>query len=413
MRTIALISLAALSGCGAPAVPPPDPNQCPLAHDNNKDCDGDGYTPAQGDCNDKDPTIYPGALEACDFKDNDCNGVIDDPCDDDKDGWAIKASGSLPGGDCNDEDPLINPGAYELIGNFIDDDCDGKIDNPYPPCTEGAPTDPVSFAAAMDLCSSSDPNAIQIGRGQWLKAATFNGDSDPRSHAIRTDYGNYHPRNGGDLVVLSTGIAADEDDPGYASPQPGTAFDNNVVNPFPQVNKTACYSGPDEDYVHDLVEYRLVLRVPTNARGLYFSFMFLSAEYPENVGTPYNDKFLALLDSKAFKGNIAFDKNGQPISVDTAFFAACDTAKVCNGSKQNICIHAAQELAGTGYELPDGNGQRIGAGTSWLTATGPVYPGETATLRFILFDEGDHLNDSTVLIDGFQWRISGCCPGPP
>jgi hypothetical protein len=34
----------------------------------------------KGDCKDNDLTIYPGALELCDNKDNDCNGIIDEGC---------------------------------------------------------------------------------------------------------------------------------------------------------------------------------------------------------------------------------------------------------------------------------------------------------------------------------------------
>lgn len=52
------------------------------------DYDNDGFTPADGDCNDADPEIYPGAVEVPDdSKDNDCDGTTDiipdepsDPC---------------------------------------------------------------------------------------------------------------------------------------------------------------------------------------------------------------------------------------------------------------------------------------------------------------------------------------------
>src|SRR5262249_21160879 len=51
----------------------------------------------QGDCNDNDPTVHPGAAEVCDGKDNNCNGTIDEglesvvQCEDkDGDGHGIR-----------------------------------------------------------------------------------------------------------------------------------------------------------------------------------------------------------------------------------------------------------------------------------------------------------------------------------
>jgi len=43
------------------------------------DSDGDGFDGCTEDCDDWDPQAHPGADEECNFHDDDCNGVIDDP----------------------------------------------------------------------------------------------------------------------------------------------------------------------------------------------------------------------------------------------------------------------------------------------------------------------------------------------
>ncbi|MEA3467238.1 MAG: right-handed parallel beta-helix repeat-containing protein [Thermodesulfobacteriota bacterium] len=46
-----------------------------------QDNDGDGHSVAQGDCNDNNPDIYPGAMEVCDNQtDDNCNGQVDENC---------------------------------------------------------------------------------------------------------------------------------------------------------------------------------------------------------------------------------------------------------------------------------------------------------------------------------------------
>ncbi len=45
------------------------------------DADGDGFSGCGEDCDDGDPDIHPGAYEACNMRDDDCNGMTDDSPD--------------------------------------------------------------------------------------------------------------------------------------------------------------------------------------------------------------------------------------------------------------------------------------------------------------------------------------------
>jgi len=60
--------------------------------------------------------------EVCDGKDNDCDEEIDEGFDQDEDGY------KTCDGDCDDSDPDINPGAEEICGDGIDNNCDGRVD---------------------------------------------------------------------------------------------------------------------------------------------------------------------------------------------------------------------------------------------------------------------------------------------
>jgi len=99
----------------------------------------DGYVLDDTDCDDDEPTIYPGADEVCDGQANRCGTSlrgreIDDDgdgfveCDIDDGGW----DGDVlkEGGDCDDDDELIHPDATEVCDDDdVDEDCDDASDD--------------------------------------------------------------------------------------------------------------------------------------------------------------------------------------------------------------------------------------------------------------------------------------------
>lgn len=103
------------------------PEQPGSGSDDATDGDGDGYTVVDGDCDDTDPDVFPGAVEVdTNLFDDDCDGIAADPIDTtDLDGDSV----SVADGDCNDLEATVYPGATEVPGNLIDDDCDGTADD--------------------------------------------------------------------------------------------------------------------------------------------------------------------------------------------------------------------------------------------------------------------------------------------
>lgn len=106
-----------------------------------------GHVLSSDDCNDADPSVYPGAPEQCNAADDDCDTLPDDGlfeywyyADGDEDGFG--EAGTLPivdcepthagyvwnDDDCDDGDSAVNPLAIEVC-NGLDDECNGAVDD--------------------------------------------------------------------------------------------------------------------------------------------------------------------------------------------------------------------------------------------------------------------------------------------
>mgnify|MGYP000246363953 CR=1 FL=1 len=378
------------------------------------------------------------------------------PDDFDCDGWTVAE------GDCCDNCVLcelpasVNPGAFEYLGNGENDDCDDTTRDDQPPteCTDmplSTPTSSIELVKAIDLCQFTTENP-PIRQRKWgviapsLLLADGTSVTPPKDVqvGVLADFGPYvKPIRGTTMAALSTGTARDESDPGHAYPQNGPNpavqkgnYDAMTSAPIPAdylaanggvlpspANCPPC-TGTNCTTAFDSVNFKLRIRVPTNAKSFSYRLKSYSAEYPEYTCQQFNDFFIARLmtgwqpdpngdpmDPKnqplPADRNMAFDAFKNPISVNNAFYDVCFPFL---NAPADACLSGTLELVGTGMGGWNGD-LKDGGGTVWLVNEANVVPGETMELEFIIFDAGDHNVDSVVLLDYFRWGLQPTAQG--
>jgi hypothetical protein len=338
-----------------------------------------------------------------------------------------------------------NPLNYDIPANGCDDDGDGKVDNQIT-CDTGAVASALQaagsaadFAAAIELCQVADAthwglvSAVYTDGHTSNTAGKYNFD---QQHGVLPTFGNtIKPQDGAAFGVLSTGSATvlDSDFVGIGggakgsfkgdkngmqnapnSIPLGTSNSGDAPTGYPKATPAGCDDG-NAPGINDVINVKLQIKVPANAKGVSFDFDFWSGEWPEWVCSDYNDSFIAYLTSKGFPGspdNISFDSKGNPVSVNNGFFGVCTPGVQtgCSGGNTtatSVCGAGIGDLAGTGFADPGTyctDPSSGGGATGWLTSSAPVQAGETITLEFMIWDKGDWNYDSSVLIDNFSWE---------
>ena len=300
-----------------------------------------------GDCDDKNPQVFPGATEACNGKDDSCNGEVDEKgalgCqslypDQDGDGFgAIVAATCLCAGavghaaisgDCNDADPLTKPGQVESC-NQKDDDCDTFTDEEGAfGCTQwyfdqdgdgaGAPAkwkclcaasgqysapdgsdcddnDKLRFPGNPETCDQKDNNCNgQVDEGVKL---TFYKDNDGDGH--------------GGIVPLE----ACKKPVGYAADTGDCNDFNAAINP---TAKEACNDADD------------------NCNGLIDDGLSLLTIYKDNDGDGYAAKNAVANQKCNVPFGFTVEKSGQWDCDDSDITTYPSAPDVCDG-KDNDC----------------------------------------------------------------------------
>jgi hypothetical protein len=232
------------------------------------------------------------------------------------------------------------------------------------------------------------------------------------------------PKLNGSYALMSTGDALDLEVDQWLDTQAGG------IDPYVT----------DEIWeIYDVLEWRLELQAPAEAKAFRFKYVFLSAEYDEFIASDYNDKFYVILDAESTaQGEPTVINFAECRDPDLHYDFVCDAGdpnctegeKYCylavNSALSECCWYpqgsfwlddseglepcpngfATTDISGTGFECAasaDIDGDLNGSSTGWLQTSWPIEPGETFDLTFHIHDTNDGLWNTEVILDAFEF----------
>ncbi|MFO8073864.1 MAG: MopE-related protein [Polyangia bacterium] len=295
--------------------------------DSDSDADGDTDLPdcvdqdsdwwcAPLDCDDDDPDVHPGAEEIPgDGIDNDCDGQTDEASqqdlDLDGDGWTPAEGDCM---DVGDDAELVNPDAVEVPDDGVDNDCDGQTDETETCDCPSVGTGAWDYVSAIGLCNTNFVDSVELYYTSTSGEQGFDTIPSQGSNNCLV------AQEGCEMAAISSGpVGQDSPDPGQSMGGP----ESINFDPQPDYMGTLPTTTPTYESC-DRCDIILNLTAPSNALGFSFDFLFASAEYPEWIGDGYNDAFYAIMEYSELNGgattNISFDSSNMEIEVDNNFF---------------------------------------------------------------------------------------------
>lgn len=241
----------------------------------------------------------------------------------------------------------------------------------------------IQVTNTANISSAYDPitliSNVFIGQGMDIDTIIFEGDPQQVGYF----------QNGGAAVGISDGIlitngnAEDAQNPNTAT---GTTTSYNTTNTTSPLNNIATGN------VNDIAQYTIVF-TPTSST-LTFNYVFGSEEYPEWVGSSFNDVFGFFISGPNNTGpftNIALlPASTTPVSINS----------VNAGSNSSY------------YVTNNGTLHEYDATTTVLTATANVTPCQQYTIILAVSDVGDWSFDSGVFLEGGSFEVDGIVATP-
>ena len=234
-----------------------------------------------------------------------------------------------------------------------------------------------------NISSAYDPitliSNVFIGQGMDIDTIIFEGDPQQVGYF----------QNGGaavgiaDGILITNGNAEDADNPNTAT---GTTTNYGTTNTTSPLSSVVAGAG------NDIAEYTIVF-TPTSST-LTFNYVFGSEEYPEWVGSAFNDVFGFFISGP---------NNTAPFS-NIALLPASTTP---------VSINSVNATTNATYYVTNTAGiHEYDATTTVLTATANVTPCQQYTIVLAISDVGDWSFDSGVFLEGGSFEVDGIIATP-